>query len=139
MVELVVTDGAGNKTEYEGTLVVSEEEAANMYLSCRMTNTSYEENIRLAMIDSSFIREATRNYIFTFSEAEYNAFKELNEGSSEVTYNNVTGRPTFNDTDHTVTISMDLSAEEMSEYPTAYGQLRSYFSNLGYVCALEVP
>ena len=139
-VDINIKDGAGNQITSEGTLVVTTEEVAeipdaDMYLSC----ANDEETLRFGIVTSNFNGYATRSYEFTLSESEYNTFKSANENSSSVTYNNVTGAPTFDDDTHTLTISQVLSDDEVADLPTSYGELRSQYVGDGYTCTLEQP
>ena len=139
-VDINIKDGAGNQITSEGTLVVTTEEVAevpdaDMYLSC----ANDEETLRFGIVTSNFNGYATRSYEFTLSESEYNTFKSANENSSSVTYNNVTGAPTFDDDTHTLTITQVLSDDEVADLPTSYGELRSQYFGDGYTCTLEQP
>ena len=139
-VDINIKDGAGNQITSEGTLVVTTEEVAevpdaDMYLSC----ANDEETLRFGIVTSNFNGYATRSYEFTLSESEYNTFKSANENSSSVTYNNVTGAPSFDDDTHTLTISQVLSDDEVADLPTSYGELRSQYFGDGYKCTLEQP
>lgn len=139
-VDINIKDGAGNQITSEGTLVVTTEEVAevpdaDMYLSC----ANAEETLRFGIVTSNFNGYATRSYEFTLSESEYNTFKSANENSSSVTYNNVTGAPSFDDDTHTLTISQVLSDDEVADLPTSYGELRSQYVGDGYTCTLEQP
>ena len=135
-VNIVVTDSSGNEVVAEGTLVVTEDEVPDLYLSCTMDN----ETVRLGITDSTFTGAAVRSYIFTFDDINtYNTFKSANENSSEVTYENVTGTPTFDDANLTLTLTQNLTQAQISSLPTAYGDLRTYYDNLGYSCTLEQP
>ena len=139
-VDINIKDGAGNQITSEGTLVVTTEEVAevpdaDMYLSC----ANAEETLRFGIVTSNFNGYATRSYEFTLSESEYNTFKSANENSSSVTYNNVTGAPTFDDDTHTLTITQVLSDDEVADLPTSYGELRSQYVGDGYTCTLEQP
>ena len=139
-VDINISDEAGNQITSEGTLIVTNEEVvevpdADMYLSC----ANDEETLRFGIVTSNFNGYATRSYEFTLSETEYNTFKSANENSNSVTYNNVTGVPTFDDDTYTVTITQVLSDSEVSGLPTTYGELRSRYVGNGYTCTLEQP
>ena len=139
-VDINIKDGAGNQITSEGTLVVTTEEVAevpeaDMYLSC----ANAEETLRFGIVTSNFNGYATRSYEFTLSESEYNTFKSANENSSSVTYNNVTGAPSFDDDTHTLTITQVLSDDEVADLPTSYLELRSQYFGDGYKCTLEQP
>lgn len=139
-VDINIRDGAGNQITSEGTLIVTTEEVAevpdaDMYLSC----ANDDETLRLGIVSSSFNGYATRSYEFTLSESEYKTFKAENENSSSVTYNNVTGTPSFDDDTYTVTITQVLSDDDVADLPTTYGELRSHYITEGYTCVLEQP
>lgn len=139
-VDINISDEAGNQITSEGTLIVTNEEVvevpdADMYLSC----ANDKETLRFGIVTSNFNGYATRSYEFTLSESEYNTFKSANENSNSVTYNNVTGTPSFDDDTYTVTITQVLSDSEVSGLPTTYGELRSRYVGNGYTCTLEQP
>lgn len=140
-VDIIVRDEAGNEETVTATLMVVEEEVPDLYLSCSMNN----ETVRLGITSSTFTGNAVRTYTFTLSESEYNTFKSQNENSAEVTYQNITGAPSFDDTTFTLTLMQNLTKAQLdqetgSTLPTAYGDLNRYFENsLGYDCLLEQP
>lgn len=138
-VDIIVTDEAGNEVTVTGTLVVTEDEVPvepSIYLSCTMN----DETLRLGIADGNFTGSATRSYTFTFSDATtYQNFKQANQNSSSVTYQNVTGTPSFDDTTMTLTLTQTLSDSDVSGLPTAYGELRSHYIAEGYTCTLEQP
>ena len=140
-VDIVVRDSAGNEITVTGTMIVTQEEVPDMYLTCTMNDNAY----RLGLIENNLSSSITRTYTFTFSRADdYNSFKSQNENSTEVTYQNITGMPTFDDSKLTLTLAQTLTkpqldSEEGTVVPTAYGELRAYFVGEGYICALERP
>lgn len=138
-VEITVRDEAGNEVIVEGTLIVSQEEVPDVYMSCSMN----DENIKLGIVAGEFNGSVVREYSFTLNETDYNAFKEANEDSVSVTYNNVTGVPSFDDENLTVTLSTNLTMEEYEQeagaVPDTYGEALTYFSSSGYSCRLEQP
>ena len=138
-VDIIVKDAAGNEVTATGTLIVTEDEVPvepSIYLSCTMNN----ENLRLGIADGNFTGSATRSYTFTFSDATtYQNFKQTNQNSSSVTYQNVTGTPSFDDATMTLTLTQTLSDSDVSDLPTTYGELRSHYIADGYTCTLEQP
>ena len=138
-VEIIVRDGAGNEVVVEGTMIVSAEEVPDVYMSCTMN----DEKVKLGMVNGAFNDSVIREYSFTFNETDYNAFKDANKDSVSVTYNNVTGTPSFDDANLTVTLSTRLTMEEYEkeagEVPDTYGEALTHFSSAGYNCRLEQP
>lgn len=140
-VDITVTDEAGNISTVSATLTVTEEEVPDLYLSCTLNN----ETLKLGVTASSFTGSAVRTYTFTFDSAdEYNSFKTQSGSSEAVTYQNVTGAPSFNDSTLTLTLTQNLTKaeldqEEGSTLPNSYGELRQYYSGQGYTCAIEQP
>lgn len=138
-VDIIVRDASGNEETVTGTLIVTESVVPDMYLSCSMG----EETIRFSMIDNALNGDITRSYIFTFDNVDdYNTYKNANENSSEVTYQNVTGVPSFDDANTTLTLTQtitkqELDSEENTTLPTAYGELRAYYVGEGYNCSIE--
>ena len=140
-VEITVTDEVGNISTVSATLTVTEEEVPDLYLSCTLNN----ETLKLGVTASSFTGSAVRTYTFTFDNAdEYNSFKAQNSSSEAVTYQNVTGAPSFDDSTLTLTLTQNLTKaeldqEEGSTLPNSYGELRQYYSGQGYTCVIEQP
>ena len=140
-VDILVKDSAGNEVTVTGTLIVTEDVVPDMYLSCTMNN----EIIKFSMIENALNGDITRSYEFTFTSVDdYNSYKSANQDSSEVTYQNVTGVPSFDDASTTLTITQtvtkqELDREEGSTLPTAYGELRAYYVEEGYSCNIERP
>mgnify|MGYP005802060627 CR=1 FL=1 len=138
-VEIVVTDSSGNETTVMGTLIVTDEAVPTNYMVCSLNN----EAIRIGLISGSLSGNVVRTYTFTFeNEDSYNSFKSSNLNSTEVTYENVTGTPSFDDATLTLTLTQELTKEQLDQesgttIPTSYGELRSYFGPLGYTCTLE--
>lgn len=140
-VEIIVKDEAGNETIVTGTLRVTEDDVPEMYLDCVKNN----ETLRFGITEGNFMGSIIRSYIFTFEdEKTYSDLKNANKDKTEMTYQNVTGIPSFNDEDKTLTISLNLSREEIEKelgrsLPNTYGELRSYFISSGYTCNLVQP
>ena len=140
-VDIIVRDEAGNEETVTGTLIVTEGVVPDMYLSCTMN----DETIRFSMIENALSGDITRSYTFTFSNVDdYNTYKSANENSTEVTYQNVTGVPSFDDASTTLTLTetltkQELDREENTTLPTAYGELRAYYVGEGYTCNIERP
>ncbi len=139
-VDIIVKDEAGNEIEVTGTLIVSEDEIPDLYLSCKNDN----EELKLGITSSVFTGNITKVSTFTLEINDYNGFKEANKDKSEVTYQNITGSPLFNDNDYTLTILTKMTKEDYEQInnislPSTYGELRSLFTENGYTCALEQP
>ena len=140
-VDIIVTDEAGNTSTVSATLTVTEDEVPELYLTCSLNN----ETLKLGVTSSNFTGNALRTYSFTFNSTdEYNSFKTQNENSESVTYQNVTGTPSFDDTTLTLTLTenltkADLDQEEGSTLPTTYGELRQYYGAQGYSCTIQQP
>lgn len=142
---------AGNKTtEVEAELVILEY-AIKGYLVCE----SKEQNVndlsaimtvkdKFAIVDSNVAKNifgnvATEEYNFKFTdETEYTTFLAQSKTSSEITINGITGKPSFDDTNLTITISKDISNIDIaSEYgvESTFSAMKTYFSaTLGYSC-----
>ena len=140
-VDIIVRDAAGNSVTVTGTLIVSAEEVPDIYLSC----TAGNETLKLGITENNFTGNAIRTYTFTFDrEEEYNTFKSANKNNSSVSYQNVTGTPSFDDSTLTLTLTQTLTKAQLdqeagSTLPTAYGDIRSYYVGEGYTCSLEQP
>lgn len=136
-VAIVVKDEAGNETEVTGTLTVSNA-VSSVYLICTKENIT----TRFGLVDSTFNKVATRVYTFTFATAEeYNSFKTENSGKSEVTYQNIKGVPEFNDQNYTLTLTKNITYDELnqeagSNLPLTAGDLRTFYENTGYTCSI---
>lgn len=139
-VDIIVKDANNNETEVTGTLIVVEDEVPELYLSCTANN----EEIKLGITSSVFTGSIKRIYTFKLNASDYEVLKAENNGKEEITYQNITGVPSFNDDDSTLIITITPTVEAInSEFngslPNAYGELRQYFIAKGYSCALEQP
>ena len=139
-VEIIVTDEAGNTTTVTAMLNVVEDAVPSVYLRCTLDNVS----LLFGIIDGNFSGNVTRSTSFTLDESEYNNLKDTYENSSNITYEGITGAPSFDDSTYTLTVSetltkAELDQEEGTTLPTAYGELRAYFVGEGYTVGLEQP
>ena len=140
-VDIIVRDEYDNEVVVTANLHVTSEDVPDLYLSC----TASSEEVRLPIVANILEGTIIRTYTFTFdSESEYNTFKENNQDSDTVTYNNVTGTPSFSDEELTLTLTRRLTKTELdqeagSTLPTGYGELRNYYRNLGYTCTFIQP
>ena len=138
-VDIIVTDEAGNETEVTGTMVVSNT-IANVYLVCSKNYSSYSEVTKLGLIESVFNKSAVRTYTFKFNNSDsYNTFKTANANKSQVTYNNITGSPEFNDLAYTLILTRIMNYDELnieagSTVPTSISELKTFYQNKGYKC-----
>ena len=140
-VDIIVKDEAGNEVTVTGTLIVTEDDIPEMYLDCVKEN----ETLRFGITSGSFTGSVIRFYVFTFDdEKTYNDLKEQNKDQKEITYQNITGTPSFNDDNYTLTVYVKVTREEIEKefgksLPNSYGELRSTYVNLGYECNLVQP
>ena len=143
-VNIVVRDEAGNETTVQGTLYVTEDEVPvtpDIYLSCTLN----DETLNFGMVENTLTGTVSQVHTFTFTSAsEYNSFKTANGSRSSVTYSGVTGTPAFNDDDLTLTLTEELTKEQLDQaegttLPTAYGELRAYYVGEGFTCSLQRP
>lgn len=140
-VDIIVKDSVGNEETVTGTLIVTDDVVPDMYLSCTMN----DEVIRFSMMENALSGDITRSYTFTFNNVEdYNAYKSANQDSSEVTYQNITGVPSFDDASTSLILTQTLTKQELDReegrtLPTAYGELRAYYVGEGYTCSIERP
>ena len=115
-----------------------------MSLKCSKINDSYEELIKLGLNeeDNTFNKLTKKEYTFKFdSKDEYEKLRDENKDKSEITYSEVTGAPSFDDEDLTLTLTKkisysDLVTEVGSEIPTSYGELKQFFDSKEYTCSL---
>lgn len=140
-VDIIVKDEAGNEVTVTGTLVVTEDDVPEMYLDCVKDG----ETLRFGITQGNFTGSIIRYYTFTFEDAStYNTLKDENKDKTEMTYQNVTGTPSFNDDNYTLTISLKVTREELEKeigktLPDSYGELRASYISLGYECNLVQP
>ena len=139
-VEIVVTDEAGNTANVTALLNVTVDEVPTVYLRCTLDNVS----LVFGIIDGNFSGNVTRSTTFTLEESEYNNLKDTYLGSANITYEDITGTPSFDDSTLTLTVSevltkAELDSEEATTLPTQYGELRAYFAGKGYTVGLEQP
>lgn len=142
-VPIIVKDEAGNEKEVTGILNVSEN-VSSLAVICKKTFDSYEEEMRLGLIeeDYSFNRSTKRIYTFKFSTKEdYEKLKNENKDKQEMTYLDIVGSPNFDDDNLTLTLTKkvaysDLVNEVGLEIPSSYGELKQFFENKEYSCSL---
>ena len=140
-VDIIVKDEAGNEVTVTGTLIVTEDDVPEMYLDC----VKDSETLRFGITEGEFTGSIIRYYTFTFEDANtYNTLKAENKDKTEMTYQNVTGTPSFNDDNYTLTISLKVTREELEKeigksLPDSYGELRASYISLGYECNLVQP
>ena len=140
-VDIIVTDKAGNTSTISAMLTVTLDDVPDLYLSCSLNSETY----KLGITASNFTGKAKRIYTFKFNSAdEYNSFKSQNSDKESLTYENVTGIPSFDDDALTLTLTQDLTKaqldqEEGTTLPNTYGELRQYYNNQGYTCTIEQP
>ena len=139
-VEIVVTDEAGNTANVTALLNVTVDEVPTVYLRCTLDNVS----LVFGIIDGNFSGNVTRSTTFTLEESEYNNLKDTYLGSANITYEDITGTPSFDDSTLTLTVSevltkAELDSEEATTLPTQYGELRAYFAGKGYTVGREQP
>lgn len=141
-VSIIVKDTSGNSTEVVGNLRVSSN-YAQIYLGCKKELDGYTEKIKLGFVDNEFNKKATREYIFTYDDEEaYNSIKESSKNVDQITIKEITGAPTFNDEEKTVTIEKPVTYEELNTImnttlPLSIGELKDLFVKNGYDCGLE--
>jgi len=140
-VDIIVTDEAGNETEVTGTLIVTET-IASVFLICSKVYDDYTEVTKLGLVENEFNKLAIRNYNFIFdTQTAYNSYKAQNINESQITYNNITGSPTFDDINKTLSLSKymsykDLNTEMGSTLPTSIGELKTFYENKNYNCKI---
>lgn len=140
-VPIIVKDEAGNEKEVTGTLNVSEE-VTTVSLVCTKKMDTYLETTKLGLVDSKFSKSTLRTYTFTFDNKEdYEKVRDENKDKSEVTYQNVTGTPNFDDEKMVLVISKkvaynDLVSEVGKEVPSAFGELKTFFEDKDYTCGI---
>ncbi len=138
---IVIRDEAGNETKKTVTLEVSVA-SASLYLNCQKSVNGYTEETKLGLNNQNlFNKTGIRKYTFKLNSDTYNSLKNSSVGQSMITYQNITGEPTFNDTDMTLTISKnmtyeDLSSEANGTIPESYADLRNFYMNMGYSCSI---
>lgn len=141
-VPIIVKDAAGNEKEVMGVLVVTED-TSTAYLVCSITNDSMEEINRFGLDGANFNKFTTRLYVVTFdSKDAYDEFKNENGDKKEITYNDITGVPAFNDENNTLTITKKISVDELKEeigtdVPTSFGDLRDLYQEKNYSCNIQ--
>lgn len=142
-VPIIVKDEAGNETEVTGNLIVSEN-VSTMSLVCSKVNDDYEETNKFGLVetDYTFNKSTKRVYTFKFDNKEaYEKLRDENKDKTEMTYQNVTGAPEFDDDSLILTLTKkiaysDLVSEVGSEIPSSYGELKNFFEQKDYSCNL---
>lgn len=142
-VELTVKDGAGNTVDVSAKLIVTGAlPEAELYVVCEKTGTTgYKEVDKLGIVESEFNGYALRNYTFELKEEDYNNLKKESEGKKEITYQNMSGAPTFDDSAKTLTLmkvinNEQLSKENGSTLPTNISELKALYESKNYSCKI---
>lgn len=151
-VKIKVSNGS-KELETEASLIVLEHKVKG-YLTCQtkeqgLTGSSTTKVIKekFAIIDdgnSGFGNIAEEIHEFKFTdETEYTDYLATYKTYGVVTIDSVTGSAEFDDENLTITITNELSKEDLNtKYGESnlltYGTIRSYFKNtLGYECTYE--
>ncbi len=149
-VGITLKDDVGNKNEVNAVLYVapyditaimecsSEESSIDGYQGTMITS----DNLLIGRADEEselgYMGLSRRVYTYNFAnESDY--LSVVGDKKEIITFNNVTGLASYNDTDYILTISEDLpqatlDLEAGGTFNTTYAQMRSYYSNLGYTC-----
>ncbi len=140
-VVIVIRDEAGNETEKIVTLEVNST-LASLYLNCQKDVNGYSEITKLGLNNQNlFNKTGIKTYTFKLTSETYNTLKAENQDKETMTYQNLTGKPTFNDEELTLVLSRNVTYEELSSevngtIPEAYGELRDFYGNMGYACTI---
>lgn len=142
-VSLIIKDEGGNKTEATGTLIVTESAISSISLSCSKSSDNYEEIYQFGLNkEMAFDKNVVHRYTFNFDNKEdYDQLKNDNQDKKEMTYQNITGVPSFNDDDKTLVISIKVDYDEIkkevnSDEPSV-GDLKGYYQDKDYVCGIK--
>ncbi len=140
---IVAKDAAGNKTEATAKMIVSEV-VASLYLNCEknVEDEGYIELLKLGLSSNNeFIKVGIKEITFTLSEEDYTALKSEHGNKDTITYNDITGVPTFDDTDYSLKITQTLTYEDLTtegngEPPLTYAELKAFYENQDYACSI---
>lgn len=141
-VPIIVSDEAGNEVEVTGTLKVSEDSGSStVSLICTIENDGITEVNKFGLSKGEFNKKTNRSYTFTLSSSDYNKLKEENKDKTEMTYKDITGKPTFDDATNTLTLTKNISYDDLtkevgSSVPTSFAELKSLFENKDYTCSI---
>ncbi len=136
-VVIVIKDESGNEIEKTVTLEVSSA-SVEYYLNCTKSGNGYDEITKLGLNSQNmFNKIGVKSYVFHLDSNEYNSLKASSSTLDNMSYKNLSGKPTFNDTDLTLTLSKDMTYDELvkeanGDIPESYAELVSFYGNLGY-------
>lgn len=142
-VPIVITDSTNKTNNLTGTLIVLAK-PVKLFLNCSTTVDNSTVTDRIAVgDDNTFFGYAERVSVFTFDDEE--EYKNATNGkNSNISYNNVSGRATYDDNNKTLTIKSELTTEILNSeaggtFPTTFAEIRTYYENVdkGYSCTFE--
>lgn len=142
---IIAKDTSGNTTEVKASLIVGEENTstASVHLVCTKNNDSYKEVQKLGLDNGNVVGSIIRDYTFSFAnEEEYKKAKGENADGSEMTYQDISGKVTFDDAKFQFTITKTLTFEELkqevgTDISTSFLDISTYFGSKGYSCELK--
>lgn len=141
-VVIIAKDTTGNQKEINASLIVSDKEAS-VYLVCTKNNSTSKEIDRIGLDNGNLVGKINREHTFTFANEELykTAKKEATDGS-EMTYQNISGKVTFDDANFQFTITKYLTFEEFKQeagtnLSSAFLDISAYYGTKGYSCELK--
>lgn len=141
---IIVKDTSGNTKEVNASLIVGEEsDTANVHLICTKNTDTLKEVDKIGILDGNVVGSIIREYTFSFpNDSLYKAAKGDNLEGSDMTYQDITGKVSFDDTAFKFTITKMLSYEELNaeagqSLSKSFINISYYFGGKGYGCELK--
>lgn len=143
-VEILAEDDNKNQATFTAELYVTSEDVF-LYLDCSSSESEVlnynvkkvtEDIFPIARTDFAFLNVARRDYVYTFSsEDEYK--QVTGNKDNTITFDNVTGLAIYDDENKVLTISTDLSIDQLNSenngtFPTNYSDILNLYQQKGY-------
>jgi len=147
-ITIIVTDEYDNETIVETELVVTQDPPSTI-LYCKKNVTDVDSiNATLLLTynyginSSNTLNIIEKEYTFTFENIEdFNSVKTNYESTKKI--NNISGRTYFDETNLKIILFEDVTYEalnqELTNFPTAFDEIKNYHIKLGDSCGLKVP
>lgn len=138
-VPIKVTDSTGTTANVNANLRVFED--LKVFASCRNEEAKTTDKFAIKT-DNTFADYAVRTQDFSFAtDEEYQA--AVGSKGEIITYNNVTGKATYDDQNRTLTIETELTIDALNTeaggtFPTDFVGINTYYANKAYSCTIDM-
>lgn len=136
-VPIIVTDGSGTTAIVNANLRVFDD--LKVFTNCRNEETKITDKFAIKA-DNTFAGYAVRTQEFSFAtDEEYQA--AVGSKGETITYNNITGKATYDDQNRILTIETELTSDTLNTetggtFPADFVGINTYYSNKAYTCTI---